>query len=290
MEGKETELDKTIIEAIKDPLTHLVRNAVDHGIEPPERARRGRQAGRGTPAPARLPRGRPGHHRDHRRRRRHRPRAGQQKAVAARADRAPDQLAAAERPRARQPDLPARLLDRREGHQRLRPRRRHGRGARPTSRRSAARSTSRAALGRRHHGQDQDPADAGDHPGADRHAAAATATRSRRSACSSWCASRASRRGARSSSVHGAPVYRLRGNLLPLVYLDQRARQRRRPTTARRRPAVNIVVLQADDRQFGLVVDGINDTEEIVVKPLASSSRASAPFAGATIMGDGRSR
>ena len=36
MEGKETELDKTIIEAIKDPLTHLVRNSVDHGIELPE--------------------------------------------------------------------------------------------------------------------------------------------------------------------------------------------------------------------------------------------------------------
>ena len=35
MEGKETELDKTIIEAIKDPLTHLVRNSVDHGIESP---------------------------------------------------------------------------------------------------------------------------------------------------------------------------------------------------------------------------------------------------------------
>ncbi len=33
MEGKETELDKTIIEAIKDPLTHVVRNSVDHGIE-----------------------------------------------------------------------------------------------------------------------------------------------------------------------------------------------------------------------------------------------------------------
>jgi len=37
MEGKETELDKTIIEAIKDPLTHLVRNSVDHGIETPEK-------------------------------------------------------------------------------------------------------------------------------------------------------------------------------------------------------------------------------------------------------------
>ena len=36
MEGKETELDKTILEAIKDPLTHLLRNAVDHGIETPE--------------------------------------------------------------------------------------------------------------------------------------------------------------------------------------------------------------------------------------------------------------
>ena len=36
MEGQETELDKTLIEAIKDPMTHLVRNAVDHGIEMPE--------------------------------------------------------------------------------------------------------------------------------------------------------------------------------------------------------------------------------------------------------------
>jgi two-component system chemotaxis sensor kinase CheA len=36
MEGKETELDKTIIEAIKDPLTHIVRNSADHGIEKPD--------------------------------------------------------------------------------------------------------------------------------------------------------------------------------------------------------------------------------------------------------------
>lgn len=35
MEGGSTELDKNLIEAIKDPLTHLVRNAVDHGIESP---------------------------------------------------------------------------------------------------------------------------------------------------------------------------------------------------------------------------------------------------------------
>ncbi len=35
MEGRETELDKTLLEAVKDPLTHLVRNSVDHGIEAP---------------------------------------------------------------------------------------------------------------------------------------------------------------------------------------------------------------------------------------------------------------
>ncbi len=35
MEGAETELDKSIIETIKDPLTHLVRNCIDHGIELP---------------------------------------------------------------------------------------------------------------------------------------------------------------------------------------------------------------------------------------------------------------
>jgi two-component system chemotaxis sensor kinase CheA len=36
MDGAETELDRTIIEAIKDPLVHLVRNSCDHGIELPE--------------------------------------------------------------------------------------------------------------------------------------------------------------------------------------------------------------------------------------------------------------
>lgn len=36
LEGGETELDRGVLEAIRDPLVHLVRNAVDHGIEPPE--------------------------------------------------------------------------------------------------------------------------------------------------------------------------------------------------------------------------------------------------------------
>ena len=48
MEGKETDLDRTIIEAIKDPLTHLVRNAIDHGIETPEARRAAGKQEQGT--------------------------------------------------------------------------------------------------------------------------------------------------------------------------------------------------------------------------------------------------
>ncbi|MBK8208985.1 MAG: chemotaxis protein CheW [Rhodospirillales bacterium] len=40
MEGEGTELDRQVLEMIKDPLTHMVRNAADHGIEPPDERRR----------------------------------------------------------------------------------------------------------------------------------------------------------------------------------------------------------------------------------------------------------
>ncbi|MEN9723957.1 MAG: hypothetical protein RJB38_1943 [Pseudomonadota bacterium] len=40
IQGEETELDKTVLESLGDPLTHLVRNAVDHGIETPEERRK----------------------------------------------------------------------------------------------------------------------------------------------------------------------------------------------------------------------------------------------------------
>ncbi|MFO1010997.1 MAG: chemotaxis protein CheA [Planctomycetota bacterium] len=85
--------------------------------------------------------------------------------------------------------------------------------------------------------------------------------------------------------LHGAPVYRLRGRLLPLVYLDRALELAERSDHSQ---AVNIVVLQADERQFGLIVDEINDTEEIVVKPLGKQLKCIESFAGATIMGDGR--
>lgn len=48
MSGEDTELDKTVIESIGDPLTHLVRNAADHGLEPPEERRRAGKPEQGT--------------------------------------------------------------------------------------------------------------------------------------------------------------------------------------------------------------------------------------------------
>jgi len=91
--------------------------------------------------------------------------------------------------------------------------------------------------------------------------------------------------------LYGAPIYRLRGQLLPLAYLNREFKLDSAASAANTSAGdsvVNIVVLQADGRQFGLVVDEINDTEEIVVKPLGKQLKGITCFAGATIMGDGK--
>ena len=84
--------------------------------------------------------------------------------------------------------------------------------------------------------------------------------------------------------IHNAPVYRLRGNLLPLVYLDRELGVAEKENRER----LNIVVLRIEKSQFGLVVDKIDDTQEIVVKPLTKQLKGISVFAGATILGDGR--
>ena len=92
-------------------------------------------------------------------------------------------------------------------------------------------------------------------------------------------------------NIHGAPVCRLRGQLLPLVYLNKVVQLESKHHEDRDgeidSEIVNIVVLQADGNRFGLVVEEINDTEEIVVKPLGKQLKGISIFAGATIMGDG---
>ncbi len=89
--------------------------------------------------------------------------------------------------------------------------------------------------------------------------------------------------------MHSVPVYRLRGRLLPLVYLDEQLGLRAPRTNEERHleDVTNIVVLQAEDRQFGLIVDRVLDTQEIVVKPLGPHLKGISAYAGSTIMGDG---
>jgi two-component system chemotaxis sensor kinase CheA len=87
--------------------------------------------------------------------------------------------------------------------------------------------------------------------------------------------------------LSGAPVHRLRGRLLPLVRLDE-ALGVSRSRGAEPDGSVFIVVLQADGQQFGLVVDQVLNTQEIVVKPLGQQIKGVGVYAGATILGDGR--
>ncbi len=81
----------------------------------------------------------------------------------------------------------------------------------------------------------------------------------------------------------GAPVYRLRDQLLPLCVLA-------RALHLEGDPAVGpyIVVVRARADQFGVVVDAVDDTEEIVVKPLGPHVRQIACFAGAAVLSNGQ--
>lgn len=84
--------------------------------------------------------------------------------------------------------------------------------------------------------------------------------------------------------VRSAPVYRLRGELLPLVDLREVFGSAEREEGG----STVIAVLQADTQRFGLVVDRVLNTEEIVVKPLSGRLKAIGLYAGATLLGDGR--
>ena len=187
MEGRETELDRSLLEAVKDPLTHLVRNAVDHGIEPPAvRVAAGKPAegvltlrayhegghvivevaddGAGIDPDAVA-------------------KAAVQRGLITR-----DQLAHMERREILASDVPAGLLHGQAGHQGLRPWRRHG--CRQDQHRADRRRRRRRVDCRRRHDLAADhPADPGDHPGPHGRDAASSGTSSPRSRCTNWCTS-----------------------------------------------------------------------------------------------------
>jgi len=85
--------------------------------------------------------------------------------------------------------------------------------------------------------------------------------------------------------MEGAPLYRLRGKLLPLVFLDRLLMPGGVHKACTERDNF-IAVLNADGRQFGLVVDGLADPEEIVVKPLSAVLKNIGLYSGATVLGN----
>jgi len=85
--------------------------------------------------------------------------------------------------------------------------------------------------------------------------------------------------------IEDAPLYRLRGRLLPLVFLDRLLMPEGASNLAAGREQF-IAVLDADGRRFGLVVDGLADPEEIVVKPLSPVLKEIGLYSGATVLGN----
>lgn len=283
--GKETEMDKTIIEAIKDPLTHLVRNAADHGIEPPQ---------------VRLAQGKPAEGRIYLRAYHE----GGQVNIEISDDGAgidPEKV----RQRALQRGLitaeqAARMSDREAINLIFLPgfstaekvTNLSGRGVgmdvvKTNIEKISGSVDIQSKLGQGSTIKIKIPLTLAIIPalmitsGGDRYAIPQVSLLE---------LVRLEGQQARTAIelIYGAPVYRLRGNLLPLAYLNRELRVEREHRDDLAEEVVNIVVLRADDRQFGLVVDEINDTEEIVVKPLGKQLKGITCFAGATIMGDGK--
>ena len=82
--------------------------------------------------------------------------------------------------------------------------------------------------------------------------------------------------------IKDTPVLRLRNQLLPLLYLKDVFR-----LGDSERDGGFVVVIQVGNQVFGAVVDGVLHTEEIVIKPMSSKLRHIAVFSGTTILGDG---
>jgi len=103
--------------------------------------------------------------------------------------------------------------------------------------------------------------------------------------------------------IHGSEFLRLRGELIPifrinkslelekvnkLKLLNDEDEQESVKTRNADENTLNIVVVRAENKVYGLIVETILDTVEIVVKPLSKKLKDLFTFAGATIMGDGR--
>ena len=88
-------------------------------------------------------------------------------------------------------------------------------------------------------------------------------------------------------SVYDAPVFRLRDRLLPVVFLGECLKSTTRSECLLRAKS-HLAVLQVNGLLFGLAVDRVIDQQEIVVKPLTPLLQDIPLFSACTILGDGR--
>lgn len=94
--------------------------------------------------------------------------------------------------------------------------------------------------------------------------------------------------GAQIETLQGHPVLRLRGEILPIVFLNEALKLNWNENKSESlKTHLNVVVLSGEGRPFGVVVDEIRDTADIVVKPLPKFIKNLNLYSGATIMGDG---
>ncbi|TWT99214.1 Chemotaxis protein CheA [Botrimarina colliarenosi] len=100
---------------------------------------------------------------------------------------------------------------------------------------------------------------------------------------------RDSERSTKLGRVKNAEVLRLRGQLLPLVRLREKlgCGPAEGPVQGNATGATNVIVVDTGQTRFGLVVEALHDSEEIVVKPLGRHYKNCRKLAGATILGDG---
>jgi two-component system chemotaxis sensor kinase CheA len=84
----------------------------------------------------------------------------------------------------------------------------------------------------------------------------------------------------------GVPVFRLRNKLIPVLFLNKELEIT--PSISEVSEALNIVVVQATDICFGMIVDEVLFIQEVVVKSVGPALNGTTVYSGATILGDGR--
>ena len=87
--------------------------------------------------------------------------------------------------------------------------------------------------------------------------------------------------------LQGSMIFRLRGKLIPIISLSKVLFNKDLDLSSIENNVANVVILNADNFLFGLIVDEIDDSADIVVKPLSQFLKELKIFSGASIMGDG---